>query len=74
MLTRTLKSANIKEALTEGAPGHGCIICLAPEFRCWVVAIKELIAAGKLKGTIRFYGTPAEEDLAGKVYGKSRII
>jgi metal-dependent amidase/aminoacylase/carboxypeptidase family protein len=33
-----------------------------------------LIAAGKLKGTIRFYGTPAEEDLAGKVYGKSRII
>jgi aminobenzoyl-glutamate utilization protein B len=31
------------------------------------VAIKELIAAGKLKGTIRF-GTPAEEDLAGKVY------
>jgi metal-dependent amidase/aminoacylase/carboxypeptidase family protein len=25
-----------------------------------------LIAAGKLKGTIRFYGTPAEEDLAGK--------
>jgi aminobenzoyl-glutamate utilization protein B len=32
------------------------------------IAIKELIAAGKLKGTIRFYGTPAEEDLAGKVY------
>jgi aminobenzoyl-glutamate utilization protein B len=31
-------------------------------------AIKELIAAGKLKGTVRFYGTPAEEDLAGKVY------
>jgi aminobenzoyl-glutamate utilization protein B len=32
------------------------------------LAIKELIAAGKLKGTVRFYGTPAEEDLAGKVY------
>ena len=31
-------------------------------------SIKELIAAGKLKGTIRFYGTPAEEDLAGKVW------
>ena len=28
------------------------------------VSIKELIASGKLKGTIRFYGTPAEEDLA----------
>lgn len=32
------------------------------------VSIKELIASGKLKGTVRFYGTPAEEDLAGKVY------
>ena len=26
------------------------------------------MAAGKLKGTIRFYGTPAEEDGSGKVY------
>jgi aminobenzoyl-glutamate utilization protein B len=25
------------------------------------LAIKKLIAAGKLKGTVRFYGTPAEE-------------
>ena len=32
------------------------------------VAIKELMAAGKIKGTIRFYGTPAEEDIGGKVY------
>ncbi len=32
------------------------------------VAIKKLIAEGKLQGTIRFYGTPAEEDKAGKVY------
>ncbi len=32
------------------------------------ITIKELMAAGKLKGTIRFYGTPAEEDKAGKVY------
>lgn len=31
------------------------------------VAIKELIASGKLR-MIRFYGTPAEEDLGGKVY------
>ncbi|PYT03146.1 MAG: amidohydrolase, partial [Acidobacteria bacterium] len=32
------------------------------------VAIKELIAAGKLKGTIRFYGTTAEESVGGKIY------
>jgi aminobenzoyl-glutamate utilization protein B len=31
-------------------------------------AIKDLMAAGKLKGTIRFYRTPAEEAVGGKVY------
>ena len=32
------------------------------------IAIKELIAAGKLKGTIKVYGTPAEEGGSGKVF------
>ena len=32
------------------------------------VAIKDLIAAGKLKGTVRFYGTPAEEKYFGKLW------
>ena len=32
------------------------------------VAVKELIAAGKLHGTVRFYGTPAEEAVGGKLY------
>jgi aminobenzoyl-glutamate utilization protein B len=32
------------------------------------VAIKEMIAAGTLKGTVRFYGTPAEESVGGKIY------
>jgi len=32
------------------------------------VAVKELIVSGKLKGTIRFYGTPAEEAVGGKIY------
>ena len=27
-----------------------------------------MIAAGTLKGTIRFYGTPAEESIGGKIY------
>ena len=27
-----------------------------------------MIQAGKLKGTIRFYGTPAEESIGGKAY------
>ena len=32
------------------------------------IAIKDLIQTGKLKGTIRFYGTPAEESVGGKAY------
>ena len=32
------------------------------------LAVKELIAAGKLKGTVKLYGTPAEETGIGKIY------
>lgn len=42
--------------------------CFGPGSLGAAVAIKELMEAGQLSGTIRFYGTPAEEDLAGKVY------
>lgn len=63
------KSLPEKEVLTPGAPGHGCgHNMFGAGSMGAALAIKELIAAGKLKGTIRFYGTPAEEDLAGKVY------
>lgn len=58
-----------KEPLHEGKPGHGCGHNLFGAGSLGAaIAIKELIAAGKLKGTVRFYGTPAEEDLAGKVW------
>ena len=63
------KSLPERETLTPGAPGHGCgHNMFGAGSMGAALAIKELIAAGKLKGTIRFYGTPAEEDLAGKVY------
>jgi len=58
-----------KEALEPGAPGHGCghnlfgVASLGA-----ATAIKELIQTGKLQGTIRFYGTPAEESVGGKLY------
>jgi aminobenzoyl-glutamate utilization protein B len=63
------KASPVKEALEAGAPGHGCghnlfgVASLGA-----AVAVKDLIAAGKLKGTIRFYGTPAEEAGSGKAY------
>jgi len=58
-----------KEALQAGAPGHGCgHNLLGTGALGAALAIKDLMAAGKLKGTIRFYGTPAEEAVGGKVY------
>ncbi|MEP7108480.1 MAG: amidohydrolase [Ferruginibacter sp.] len=63
------KASPVKEALVNGAPGHGCGHNLFGAGSLGAaLSIKELISTGKLKGTIRFYGTPAEEDLAGKVY------
>jgi len=58
-----------KEAVEPGAPGHGCgHNLLGTAALSSALAIKELIEKGKLKGTIRFYGTPAEEAIGGKVY------
>ena len=63
------KAAPSKEALVPGAPGHGCGHNLFGSASLGAaLAVKELIAAGKLKGTIRFYGTPAEESVGGKAY------
>lgn len=58
-----------KEALTPGAPGHGCgHNLLGTAALGAALAVKDLMAAGQLKGTVRFYGTPAEEAVGGKVY------
>ncbi len=63
------KAEPFKEALVEGAAGQGCGHNMFGAGSLGAaLAIKELMQQGKLKGTIRFYGTPAEEDLAGKVY------
>ncbi len=63
------KAQPTKEALVPGAPGHGCGHNLFGVGSLGAaVAVKELIQQGKLKGTIRFYGTPAEESVGGKIY------
>jgi aminobenzoyl-glutamate utilization protein B len=49
--------------------GHGCghhLFGVASASAC--IAIKEQIEAGKLKGTIRFYGCPAEEGGGAKAF------
>jgi aminobenzoyl-glutamate utilization protein B len=63
------KASPVKEPLEAGAGGHGCGHNLFGAGSLGAaIAIKEQIAAGKLKGTIRFYGTPAEENYGGKIY------
>ncbi len=58
-----------KEALEEGGAGHGCGHNLfGTASLAAAIGIKNLIAEGKLKGTIRFYGTPAEEKYFGKIW------
>ncbi len=63
------KAQPTKEALDPGKPGHGCGHNMFGAASLGAAtAIKELIADGKLKGTVRFYGTPAEESVGGKIY------
>jgi aminobenzoyl-glutamate utilization protein B len=63
------KAQATQDPLVEGAAGHGCGHNLFGAGSMGAaVAIKELIQQGKLKGTIRFYGTPAEEAVGGKIY------
>jgi aminobenzoyl-glutamate utilization protein B len=58
-----------RAARIAGAAGHACGHNLfgAGSFAA-AKAIKEQIESGALSGTIRFYGTPAEEGGSGKVY------
>lgn len=63
------KVSTTKEAYEAGAAGHGCGHNLfGPASLGAALAIKELIESGALSGTIRFYGTPAEEAVGGKLY------
>ena len=55
--------------LTEGGCGHGCgHNLLGAASLGAAMAIKEEIAAGRLSGTVVFYGCPGEEGCAGKTF------
>jgi aminobenzoyl-glutamate utilization protein B len=58
-----------KDPLHVDAPGHGCGHNLFGVASLGAAAsIKDLIEKGEIKGTIRFYGTPAEEKFFGKLW------
>ena len=58
-----------RHAIEENAPGHGCgHNLLGTGALAAAVAVKDWMAATGQKGTLRYYGTPAEEGGSGKVY------
>ena len=63
-------SAPFKEiAINDTNAGHACGHHLFGAASAWAaVAVKDWIIKNNIKGTIRFYGTPAEEGGSGKVY------
>jgi aminobenzoyl-glutamate utilization protein B len=58
-----------RKALVDNGPGHGCgHHLLGTASTAAAIAVKEWMAAHKRAGTIKFFGTPAEEGGSGKVY------
>ena len=67
-LSQEAQTAN-HHAIEENAPGHGCgHNLLGTGALAAAVAVKEWLAASGHAGTLRYYGTPAEEGGSGKVY------
>lgn len=63
------KDIPVREAARNGAPGHACgHNLLGSASALAAVAVKEEMQARGLKGTIRYFGTPAEEGGGGKIY------
>ncbi|MBE16455.1 MAG: peptidase M20 [Cytophagaceae bacterium] len=63
------KAQPTKAPLNEGAAGHGCGHNLFGAGSLGAaIAVKELIEAGKIKGTVKFMGTPSEEKFFGKIW------
>lgn len=55
--------------LVPGGPGHGCGHNLLGTSSCAAaVAVKTALEKHRIRGTVRVFGTPAEETLVGKVF------
>ena len=63
------KMSPLQEPIEAGKPGHGCGHSgLGTGALGAALAVKAAMEKHKLPGTLRLYGTPAEETLIGKVY------
>ena len=58
-----------KEPLTPEAPGHGCGHNIhGTSGMAATMVVKKAMEKHKVKGTVKFFGCPAEENFSGKVY------
>ncbi|MBE9508322.1 MAG: amidohydrolase [Chloroflexi bacterium] len=63
------KVSATRDPIEEGAPGHGCghnlfgVASLGA-----ALAVKEAMEEDEIRGTIRYYGCPAEETMLGKIF------
>jgi aminobenzoyl-glutamate utilization protein B len=58
-----------RDPVVADAPGHGCgHNLLGSGAALAAVSVKEYMAKNHIAGTLRYYGTPAEEGGSGKVY------
>ena len=58
-----------KEAIVEGAPGHGCgHNLLGTGMLAAALAIRKWLESSATPGTVRYYGCPAEEKGGAKVF------
>jgi aminobenzoyl-glutamate utilization protein B len=63
------KNQPVEEAIVEGAPGHGCghnLLGAGMVAGAW--AVKKWLESSGTPGTVRYYGCPAEEHGAAKVF------
>ena len=58
-----------KEPLEPGKPGHGCGHNIhGTSGMAAAIAVKEAMEKHGIKGTVKFFGCPAEENFSGKVF------
>src|SRR5688500_17520713 len=63
------KAVPTKEPVTVGGAGHACGHHLfGTASTAAAIAVKQWLQSNRRTGTLRFYGTPAEEGGSGKVY------
>jgi aminobenzoyl-glutamate utilization protein B len=63
------KASEVKKEYSKGGNGHGCgHNILGAGSLAAAIAVKEYIKETGIKGTVRYYGCPGEENGAGKTY------